>query len=928
MWTLGSFMKMQKYDQSYYLKKILNSPKYNELYRFLYSKYEYADLAVSEDNPLNVKNWKEGQEILFPLTSTTADKSLEDKIKKDLGFKKFDYYITFFDTKGYKINYENIKGLETPWQDYNPKFTHQAEVLIAGRFRITKIYSKDNKTFVELKAVSQSKEDMKNILKVAFDTNTQNMKVWRDNQGKDSVSQTFDNYEKLKTMTYLFQTETDKERELKRLQKLSPSTIEDFVNISLKVAIHKPVTHVFHVPEKILKDYYFYGCEKVIPNFKKDLDVKYIYEYRDQVWEYLTSIKEDELKEFLKSENILPSEGKWREKDWYDYEGDDGAPIYTQDGEKLATGYSNPDGISAREFKFILDFKTFYYDTFDRMFSYFSKIKDQIKDLQNSDLQESTIDYKSLAASIAEEDEELKENWIEAAIEYEDIFGRDILDNILTTPIYYRDGFIGSNNKSALAITRLTTNGLIVLFSTYIDALNDDKYWNVLLHEMCHLASYFKYGDLDMKHVKGWKEFADKINKFRKDKLTPTADEKYFVESRRKLFEVLDKDDQVIQRILQTILDTLPDAHQIKVRKIDKDLYCVYCRDKDESRQVFTFTYHDSSSSIYIDPVSGTEYYTNRKKSALTCRWDNNGNIKIKVPVYKRDFTLPPFEFEDKLKESRCRYKPLLKKVRIKEADKTRFIKKALDAADLQDDGLYNETLEAFQKFVNSGAADKFKIDWQQRPLLLYGDLLKAYGDYQEQGGSNKDKNEAKRQNPKLIFQKSYLSENVDYVFLDNLENDDYLFVVPLTWECCQFMNNFECGGKGARWCIGYEKDSKYYEDYVYRKGNLFCLALNKKELFKNSKTVNGLKYMIEFGMSKMIASSGKATTFLAPTIWKQTDFEEEELETLKVFNIKSYRYFVIEIVNAIQTKVEDCDYKHSKIWNDWVDAVENNTFF
>lgn len=361
LWVSGEFRDVKKFDQSFYLRKIVEGETFNKLYRFLNTKFKDKSLSIDTTDPLHVKKWKEGQEILLPLTSTTLDKDTEVDLKKAFRMKKFDYYITFLNTKGYKIPYEKIGTQETPWYDFETPYKNQAEVLTAGRFKVlskvTEGEGSKKVTYIELKAVSQTKEDMKEILKNILDKRSDYLVSWRDRHG-DVYTNDYANYSRNKHRVNLFQKEIDDEKELERLRKLLPVTINDFVEISLKIFKYKNIRADYD--NKTMLDYYLHGCAECIPNFEMSLSVENLYTYRNQIYEYLTNLDENELKAFLKAEKVLPAEAG------YD-------PIYDDTGALKQDQYG---------FLFIRNFKEYYEDVFKYNFKYFSDIKDQIEVLE------------------------------------------------------------------------------------------------------------------------------------------------------------------------------------------------------------------------------------------------------------------------------------------------------------------------------------------------------------------------------------------------------------------------------------------------------------------------------------------------------------------------------------------------------------------
>lgn len=261
----------------------------------------------------------------------------------------------------------------------------------------------------------------------------------------------------------------------------------------------------------------------------------------------------------------------------------------------------------------------------------------------------------------------------------------------------------------------------------------------------------------------------------------------------------------------------------------------------------------------------------------------------------------------------------------LQEADKTRFIEPAVKAAMEDDDiGLTqdqaDDMFDRFKKFANSGAADKYNIKWQQKPINLYVDLFHALSSYYDSGGSLKDKKIATKQDPKLVFQNSYLLDNEDYVLLDELENDNFLFVVPMNHKACMWINSFECGGQGAKWCLGYERDESYWIRYV-SEGNLFCLAFNKKEYANPTQKANNLKFMIQF--TPYVNKQGCR-------VWLQTDRESETFGGYRAERKFGHTFdeIAMAVVKAIMKYGQDSYYKVGRVWDAWVHRTQDGKIF
>lgn len=87
---------------------------------------------------------------------------------------------------------------------------------------------------------------------------------------------------------------------------------------------------------------------------------------------------------------------------------------------------------------------------------------------------------------------------------------------------------------------------------------------------------------------------------------------------------------------------------------------------------------------------------------------------------------------------------------------KDRFIDKAFAAA-YGDDGIDKDYMDAVKKFANFSAADKYKIDWQQKPSTLFIAICDAYNDHTSKGGSRSQRAKANRENYKTLFEKALL---------------------------------------------------------------------------------------------------------------------------------------------------------------------------
>lgn len=252
----------------------------------------------------------------------------------------------------------------------------------------------------------------------------------------------------------------------------------------------------------------------------------------------------------------------------------------------------------------------------------------------------------------------------------------------------------------------------------------------------------------------------------------------------------------------------------------------------------------------------------------------------------------------------------------LQEASKARFIEKIWNNAGSDD--LKNEII----RWVDSRAADPYlrQINWNWQTSKNINDLVDAYKRFRDAGGTHRDKFkalQAKRQevvknDPYDVFRKSELKiiENEDnlswkmrfgMLFLRSLENENWIFVMPNSWAACRFMDSFDCGGQGAKWCIGWEQSNEYWKTYT-KNGDLFILAFSKNP----NPEQNDQKWMIELNEH---IDRNKA--------WCQDDIESHCLqpseflnkfghtleEFLKIFDLKCFKQ-PIEIIIPKGTRV------------------------
>lgn len=215
----------------------------------------------------------------------------------------------------------------------------------------------------------------------------------------------------------------------------------------------------------------------------------------------------------------------------------------------------------------------------------------------------------------------------------------------------------------------------------------------------------------------------------------------------------------------------------------------------------------------------------------------------------------------------------------LREADKSRFINKIfanrtwsynvrniileeLLDAELIEQPYYREVKDLLNeigqdqliKWVNSGAADKYKIKWQHPDIeTLTIQLIKAYADAYKTKSAKDTKID-----PKKMFKDTSKFSII-------AETDEWLYVVPKSYEACVFIDSFHCGGAGAKWCIGWKQSSRYWDEYINR-GDIFLCAYNKKKFGSREK----LKYMCQWKYGSSDSDDFEC--------WKQNDNPKETL--------------------------------------------------
>mgnify|MGYP002514763560 CR=1 FL=1 len=208
----------------------------------------------------------------------------------------------------------------------------------------------------------------------------------------------------------------------------------------------------------------------------------------------------------------------------------------------------------------------------------------------------------------------------------------------------------------------------------------------------------------------------------------------------------------------------------------------------------------------------------------------------------------------------------------LQEASKYRFL-----------EPLYNtysskiNNCPSFDEILKYVDTNNMSFDWQNKDKeKLFNTIVDSYIQYKQKGGSIKDR----KQDAKNLFLDKFTTDKPgnawDYNFFlhNDLETEDYIFLSVLSYDAAKYCDSFECGGEGAKWCIGYEKDDGYWKNYVDDNRYLFVLAFNKKEYANKKREKNKLKYMLAFDPesieeSKAWVQDDNETLCIPCTEWK-----------------------------------------------------------
>jgi len=167
----------------------------------------------------------------------------------------------------------------------------------------------------------------------------------------------------------------------------------------------------------------------------------------------------------------------------------------------------------------------------------------------------------------------------------------------------------------------------------------------------------------------------------------------------------------------------------------------------------------------------------------------------------------------------------------LQEASKARFINSIEELTD--------EEKQDFIDFFDSHTNAQNLINWQNKSELTKENLERVVNEVKAKADAKKkehDKYRLGRKDPLLMF--TSRPEMFDILEV----NDKWIFAQCKSHAACNFADSFECGGAGAKWCIGWTNNPAHWNSYT-KAGMEFVLAYNK---LGDPKKEDDLKYMIQ----------------------------------------------------------------------------------
>jgi hypothetical protein len=109
------------------------------------------------------------------------------------------------------------------------------------------------------------------------------------------------------------------------------------------------------------------------------------------------------------------------------------------------------------------------------------------------------------------------------------------------------------------------------------------------------------------------------------------------------------------------------------------------------------------------------------------------------------------------------------------------------------------------------------RIDWNKK-IIPFDEFERVFTLAENSARNRKKKT---REDPKTML----AAHNCPVIG----EAENFLIAVPLDWQAAVFCNSFQCGGEGAKWCVGNSKSPEQWETFA-RRGQSFYFIYFKKE--------------------------------------------------------------------------------------------------
>jgi hypothetical protein len=126
-----------------------------------------------------------------------------------------------------------------------------------------------------------------------------------------------------------------------------------------------------------------------------------------------------------------------------------------------------------------------------------------------------------------------------------------------------------------------------------------------------------------------------------------------------------------------------------------------------------------------------------------------------------------------------------------------------------------DEEKKQIQELVDKYPQKASKIDWNKIKDLAAKDVLAAL-----QEASKKDVKKGKI---------AGITSGKDYI---DISTDKYEAYIPLTWEASRILAHESVGGCTGQWCTAYQKNQRYWTQYVFQEDKILVYVMSNKFKF------------------------------------------------------------------------------------------------